>query len=266
MTRKQKQRYVFAIYSGLGILAIAVALLGALLNEGTIQNLLLNLATELFGAVLLFVILNWFFMLDSEQSLIERIGRMLTILEGEYSVLLDSNKSSEIFAFEKRLNSAKQIDLLGYSLYKILSLYAKSYFIEAINNRTKIRIILVDPKSKAAQILSAQKTGTRYRKQRELSFTILTFLQKKIISNAKGSLDVRLINFIPSCDMIILDRDNDEQGMINVIIKAPYGSPPRLDRRRFIFRKREDSDDFEAWLEQFESCWQDGQPWRPTKS
>jgi len=266
MTGKQKQRYVFAIYSGLGVLGIAVALLGALLNEGTIQSLLLNLSTELFGAVLLFVILNWFFMLDSEQSLTERIGSILTILEREYSVLLDSKKSREILDFEERLNSSKQIDLLGYSLYKLLSRNSKS-LIEVINkSKTKIRMILIDPKSMAAQVVSAQTAGDRYLEQCDLSFKTLTFMKKNIIPNAEGSLDIRLIRFIPSCVMIILDRDDNEQGMINVKIKAPYGSPPRLARRNFILKKRKDSDDFETWLEQFESCWQDGQPWNPAKS
>jgi len=270
MTSKQKQRYVFAIYFGLTALAAAFALFGSLLNEGTIQSLLLNLSTELMGAVLIFFIVNWFFMLDSESSLIERVERVLTILEREHSVLLGSKKSRKILDLGERFNSAKQIDLLGYSLYKLF-IEHKRYLIQCLKNGTKIRILLVNPEGKAGELISAHKAGAQYYLQWNQSFTILESLQKESISNDKGGgLEIKVIDFIPSCDMIMLDRDDYEKGIMKVSINGPYATTTKsnkiLDRRHLIFKKRNDPDDFETWLEQFESCWQDGQPWNPVNS
>jgi len=271
MKHKQKQRYLFAIYFGLAALAATFSLLGVLLNESAVQSLFLNLSTELFGAVLLFVILNWFFMLDSEQSLLERVERMLTILERKYSVLLGSKQSRKIFALEDRIQSAKQVDLLGYSLYRLLTEYSRRHFIESINHKgAKIRVLLINPEGMAANLISAHGAGDRYFEQCDLSFKMLTFLQKSIVPNGKGgSLDIKLINFIPSCDMIILDRDDDKKGIMKVCINEPYGWMPeskRLARRHLIFKKSNNLEDFETWLEQFELYWQYSEPWNPVNS
>ncbi|MCP4423301.1 MAG: hypothetical protein GY803_02295, partial [Chloroflexi bacterium] len=83
MNRKQKTRYLWAIYWLILLVAVILGLLGFTLGDREGRNwgeILLSLSTELLGVFVVFALVNYF-LIGDDWDLSERVRKLLNKLE-----------------------------------------------------------------------------------------------------------------------------------------------------------------------------------------
>lgn len=266
MDRKQKSRYLLAIYLLLASLAVILVFLAFRRNADTWQSILINLSTELLGVVFVFFLVNYFFLID-DWNLSERIKKFLDRLEQERPSANDFfQKLPNIDAL---IQNADNIDMCGVTLTSTINRQL-SNMRERLRVGAKIRILIVDPNSKALD-MSGDRSDTGeasyYRHRLESTFQDIGYLLKTwrreqkqgIIPPNEGSVSVRLIPFAPSFSILAFDVNRPDSKVLVEIY--PHKSPDRSPQ--FTLDRQRDGDWYRFFVEQFENMWKDAKPWDP---
>jgi hypothetical protein len=173
--------------------------------------------------------------------------------------------------FLSMLQSANKIDLCGVTLTNTINMQF-SVLRERLEAGAKIRILLIEPDSKAIEMSAERSINARdiayYRRRLESSLSDLEYLYKsnediKWIHkkpSKKGMLAVRFLSYAPSFGMTCLDGDT-KQGVLYVEIfphKQGYKTAPK-----FELTVGNDKKWYAYFLEQFEQMWEAAKPWDP---
>jgi hypothetical protein len=267
---RREQRYRIAVHLVLLSLALVFATFGVVLNRdsNSFPDLLLNLAAETAGAVLLYFVFK-FFLLDGESSIVTKLETIISLVRREFTPLVWERLAGDQFVivtnlFSTHLSGAKSMYALGYNHEELLRGFRK-LLIESIRAGLQVRILLVDPNSAARDLLLANSHRKEWVDQHlENSFQYIAEIMKSIDgSNSRGSLDVRVISWIPSCSLVILNHDQDT-GIARVAIHPPsINQPPGESRKRLnlILKQEECPEEFEYFRTSFEFLW-DGETTR----
>ena len=226
MEKKRQKRYVFAVYLIVALLAIIFFFVANyLFSNDPIGGLLNNLASELIGVVLLFFIINQFFMLDDDSNE-EKAHKLLALFERKFAIVTGENQASERIKFPDRLKTAQGFNLLALGASRLLKDY-KQEIVDSIINGVDVRVILVKPNSQAADLLREhiQEFGGNF----ENSIPQIELIEKALSNSAQvisGHLEVRFINWLPSCRLLHFDDGNENGEMIVNVYSPAYKSPP----------------------------------------
>jgi hypothetical protein len=127
------RKYTFAFYMLILAIAIILALIGVnnYSDGNSYQTLLLSIATELAGAVLIFTLVKQIFSLDDDQKesmekLDDRIQLLQTEIHSKFNSLVPRSILGIRFHFGKLLQDAESVILLGYTHSGLVRTYKKS--------------------------------------------------------------------------------------------------------------------------------------------
>ena len=165
----------------------------------------------------------------------------------------------ESITIKKELAEATQIDIMGYSLISFLLAYSDA-IIQAVLKGAKVRMIVINPKGKVIEVMRdlSPKTGIQDDIQRSLHSA--SSIQNKSRASLKGSVEVRLIDWIPSCSLIITDPEK-ENGLIRIGIFTPHYKSSS-DKRAFMkLAPKREKYWFDIYAEQFELLWAEALPY-----
>ncbi|MCB9299926.1 MAG: hypothetical protein H6566_04700 [Lewinellaceae bacterium] len=178
---------------------------------------------------------------------------------------LHSEPSFKEFNFNVKLEGVKQLDIIAYSgVYLFQNFQDK--FAEAVSNGARLRIMLIDPDSQASELLAsnqyfAENPGDT-RKSIERIRQIWKDATKKL-ENFKtkrkrgGSIELRLINWIPSLSLIIVDRDS-KNAELKVKVNSLYVDTPPFSTPNKIINKQFSPVWFDYFVTQYEKVWEQG--------
>lgn len=256
MSEKRRKRYTLAVYLLLLALAIILALVGINYLVGPEQSLVLSLSTELAGVVLIFFIVNQLFLLSREDDVLDEIQALKQEASAKFSPLVSEEEGRVRFGFKQRLQGAETVDLLGYALSGLLKDFREPLS-EAIHGGTAVRILLVDITSDAGKMMRehSRKPDMATRETKLGHSFVLDVLQRvENDPDKRGTLEFRLTTWIPSCVMIIVNRDRDD-GAAYIGISPPSYREPATGRRGLVLTRAEHLHDFQYFVRQFDALW-----------
>lgn len=227
------------------------------------QAFLLNVSTELIGALIVFFFFNLFFFLD-DWDLSERVQNLLNRLERE-------RPKSEKF-FQKmpdigaQIQEADGIDLCGVSLTSTISRQF-TLLRDGLAEGKPVRILIIDPRTAAVEMANARSESQDieyYKKRLDATLSDIGYLREKwdgfVEQGNTGLFQVRLMSYAPSFGMHIFHRARSK-GQMNIEIyphHGGYGAPAI-----FTLNELEDSVWFQYYLNQFEEMWSYAVEWNP---
>lgn len=271
MEKKRRSRYLLAVYLLVAGIAVILALIGINYLDGTWRSISLGLATELLGVVLIFFLVNRFFLLE-DWNASERIEKLI-------SVLRSAQRPSAAVFFEKppsiepHVQRASRIDMCGVTLTSTLSRQL-SNLRESLRRGARIRVLVASTESDSLALqMSALRSETHdvgpHRRRLESTFDDIKYLHRHSLSlhesdaTRGGSLAVRLLSYAPSFGILGFDADRSSGTLFVEIYPhhAGFGTSPL-----FSLTPQEDGEWFAYFAEQFEAMWQAATPWEPAQT
>ncbi|EKV03935.1 hypothetical protein Lepto7375DRAFT_6255 [Leptolyngbya sp. PCC 7375] len=214
MNKRQKARYVFAIYVVVAFVALIFTLVAQNSKDNFWQAILLNLSTELFGVVIIFFIVNYFF-LASEWDLSERVEVLTERLESiEQAVnrnFLEKLSTRQQQELDYKLRESLNLLIIGVALDRTLNDHYSSMR-RLLDKGGKIRVILENPVPDSAAVKMTIKrrlksiTSDGWLGRVRDNLSTLERLKKE----TEGNLQVRLTDYHLSRGEILVDANSSE--------------------------------------------------------
>jgi hypothetical protein len=165
--------------------------------------------------------------------------------------------SKELFQFSEKLKTARSIWINGYSCAELLREF-KSEIERALIHGTDFKIIITDPNSTAAKMMEERHSHP------ESVVTDINYVVSQInaiksaVSKAKhkkaGHIDVKFIDWIPSCSMILYNPD-EEDGEVKIKVYPPFYSTKHYNPIEMIIERKNYEDQFAYFYEQYNRLW-----------
>jgi hypothetical protein len=272
MDRQRRSRYVLAVYLVVLGLAIALVLVGLFFTTSPDWKAVwINLGTSLLGVVVLFFLVQRFFLAD-EWGLSDRIEQLVRWLE-----LSERPSARDFFvkapALDDYVRSATQIDMCGVTLTSAVNKQFGNLR-ERLAQGATLRLLIVDPDSLALE-MSAERSEVPedvgyYLKRLEATLKDLSYLDRGGFGSEqqdmqragmnRGSFAVRLLPYAPSFGIY---RFQTAAGKSDIILElyphgAGYVSPPI-----FALTPERDGVWYDYFAKQFDDMWQRAKPWEP---
>lgn len=258
---KLTNRLTLAVYLFLAVLAVILALVGIkyIQSDSPTRDLIINLSTEILGVVIIFFIVNQLFLLNKERDFVKQIESIKDDIKSRFSPLIWQNEIRDQFDFISEIHDSQYIYLLGYNIEDFLQKF-REQIIKSIIRGTNVKIIIINNNSIAGDLIrinlsASQKYDEGAKRSLEYLLQIKEFIDKN--ENSKGSIEIRLVTWIPSCRIILIEREN-ETGIAKIRIHSPCRSLP-LGRIReplnLILDKEKDSREFNYFKKNFELLW-----------
>jgi hypothetical protein len=256
-------------------LALILVLVGLFFTDSPDwKSIWINLGTGLLGVVVLFFLVQRFFLAD-EWELSDRIEQLIKQLE-----LSERPSARDFFIKEPALDpyvrSATHIDLCGVTLTSTVNKQFGNLRERLLQGAT-LRLLIVDPNSLGLK-MSALRSKVPddveyYLKRLEATLKDVSYLdtagfgleQQELQRDGqrKGSFSVRLLPYAPSFGMYRFESAADKNDIF--VELYPHGSgyltPP-------IFSLTPDRDGvwYDYFTKQFNDMWQKAKPWEPSTS
>lgn len=254
------KRYTLAVYLLLATVSIILILvsLNYFVENSPLQSLLLNLGTEIAGAVLIFTIVNRVFALGEKDD-----GGELRLLRQEIQEQFnpfsaaDEKNSSSVF-LQNNLPHASRIDIVAYTRVVLLR-QNRPLFFEALRRGVHVRLILVDHHSKAGEVIienSKNPDVARGDYSNALDYITEIMEAKKEDKTLRGKFEVRLTHWIPSCSAIFVHSKQVHLSKARIAI-FPLAIPSTDKRRRaLLLDGQRHLEDIEYFSRQFQMLWE----------
>lgn len=262
MDNNRKQRYVLAVYIIIALIAIILYLLSEFyIENGNVHDLIINLSSELIGVVIIFFIVNQLFFIDFDGDVTTRFEKVISDLEKRFAVICTESQSLERLDFPKKLTTAKSFDLMAIDASNLL-VYHLNELIHAAENGVSIRIILTDTYSQSAELLQERihrvDKGFKLYDYRPVVLSIDSKIRKDVSDN----LQIRLINWIPSCRLLSFDMDTNDGAIIANIYPIDFTEPDYQSRVSVFITPYLDLKKYNQFRNQFNKAWESSIDWR----
>jgi hypothetical protein len=264
MTRKQKLRYLLAIYLVLALGAIILGIL-AFREKDLWQSLLVNLSTELLGVVLVFLFVNVVFLMG-DWDLSDQVAELVQKLKNP-SARDFFKKPPSPLELQVYIEDAKKIDMCGVTLTSTLNRNF-SDLRQRLFDGADLRIIICSPDRETLQgAAKRSESGSvaYYQKRLESSLDDIEYLYKNLqdykdTNNKPGNLSVGFLPYTPSFGIIGSQSVNNNRVLIIEMYPhhKGYDKPPN-----FILTPENDGYWFDYFQSQFEEMWKKTKPWQP---
>ncbi len=264
MRKHERTKFKNAVYIIITLLSsifLIVSYNSALTKENFYSDLLISLGTNLLSVCLLFFLVNKYFGLDSDESLLEKIEILLKQSEEPISVQkLFTTVSENKPPFNEFVSDARKLDILVLTAVNLLSLHQNT-FISLGKQNCKIRLLCLNPMSEAARHVYGGKPDI-YKANIESASYAIENLKKNIPTN----FEIRLLNFAPTLSLIIVSK-NQQQGkkkreQLNESMQVQlYLTKSAIGSDRPIFRLTSDDKWFGVFKKEFDELWNDSITW-----
>lgn len=266
---KIKTKYLLATYLVVTALAIICLFVSrSYVAEGTwVESMLQNLSAELFGVVLIFFLVNRFFLVE-EWETSERIEKLLEKLE-----TFESTSAEQFFRaipnLDTYIQSATQIDWCGVTMEEEVHSNI-SKLRDRLKAGANIRILIADPKSQALEMSTLRSDGIkidRYQKKLDSVLDDMKYLHRswtdyKRTEAAKnvGDFSVRLLPYAPSFGIFSFNKGQSDSVVFSEIYAHAdgFGSFPT-----FSLTPQRDGEWYSFFTSQFEQMWETATQWEP---
>jgi hypothetical protein len=264
MNRKQRLRFLLAIYLVLAFGAIILAM-WAFRQEDFWQSLLVNLSTEILGVVLVFLFVNVAFLIG-DWDLSDQVAELVQKLKNP-SAWDFFKKPLSPLELQTYIQDAKKIDMCGVTLTATINRNF-SDLRQRLFDGADVRIMIcsVDALQGAAK-RSESGSVAFYQKRLESSLDDIEYFHKilqdykKTNNNKAGNLSVGFLQYTPSFGLIGYQSINNNRTLIIEMYPhhTGYDAPPI-----FSLTQKNDSVWFDYFQTQFEEMWKKTTPWRPS--
>jgi hypothetical protein len=262
MKLSQHQRIEVAVYIIIISFAVIIAAISTTLRDIP-QQLGLNISADFIGVAVLYFLVNRFFGLNPEKVISKRTEMLFDLIEQKHQVLIDSKEAQKKLTDENLLQSAEELDVLGYTLVGFLGSF-RGAVIERVKQGAQVRVLIVDPKSIAGEVIRQNSMAYPYEHYVVAALDHIRYIRDKLSESEKrikGSFELRVINWIPSCALIIVDRSK-QSGMIDVAVNTPYyRTLPSEGRLHYILEREQEPRWFLFYSQQFDRLWEGSQHW-----
>jgi len=177
------------------------------------------------------------------------------------------------------LTQASTIYILGYSFVGFLGTFNDS-LTKAVIGGTCVKIMIINPKKQAIKIIqsevlksklksgiitleeskskAAQKVKKIFRSEEDIegALSYARSIARRSKGVGTGSIEVRLIDWIPSCSMIFLNPER-EDGRLILGIYTPYFNLATENRPHVVLTPKKDSHWYKSYLHQFNTLWKE---------
>lgn len=153
-----------------------------------------------------------------------------------------------------------QIDVLGYSLRNFIHNNQQT-LVEAVLNGASIRLIVIDPDGNAIKLVEGIKPKTGLADDVRRSLQISGNILEDSKASIRGKFEIRVIDWIPSCSLTILNPMN-EDGWLEVGIFPPNYKRVAEKKAYIQFSKKENENWFTEYLNEFNDLWIISKPYK----
>ncbi len=258
MKLNPKKRLEIGAYIVILALAIPSGVLALQVENSIVKDLLINLSATFAGTGLLFFLLNRFFGLDNDVSaIIESTLRRNTAAK---SILATNDEWKLLFPERDILNGAEKIDVLGITPIGFLTFY-REVIIRKVKDGAALRLILLDPTSKASAMLQEVWEYSTLDIDVQRSLNLIHEIQETIrqAGKSRGKFEIRLLAWIPSCTMVIIDS-HLSNGKAKIAINNPNYSTSTTSRPHLVLDKINDLVWYAYYSNEFEKLWSQAKP------
>jgi len=175
---------------------------------------------------------------------------------GNPSPLISGVESRVQLNLPERLKSFRTLELLGYNLASVLR-DIRDPIVNAINqNGAVVRIIVLDIESEAGITVESHSNRPHLIIPEMVNgLEHIRDIQKRILPHTTGRLEVKITSWIPSCNMILIDS-NDENGIGKIGINSPAFRQPMTGRIGLIFTRKEFATELDYFVKSFHALWE----------
>ena len=159
------------------------------------------------------------------------------------------------------LEKATQIDAIGYSLRTLIH-NRQNFIIDAVRRGGTVRLLILDPNGKAVEVMKRVKPETGVAKDILRSLEIAQIKIQEQIKQAAGAgrFEIRVIDWIPSCSLLILNGTTEDAWM-----EVGYFPPNYkyvVGHKVYIqFSKKKEKSRFDDYYEEFNDLWTTAKPY-----
>lgn len=177
--------------------------------------------------------------------------------ESKFGLFTSDKDTFNNFKVEKRIETAKSIELLGYNLKSVLQ-EIRVPLANAVIRGASVRVILVDITSKSVQETFQQHTNRPHLMFPEwvAGLEHIKDIQEILAGAPKvnGKFEVKVTTWIPSSNLIIFNSD-DENGIMKVGIHTVIFRQPLAGRLSLILQRKDNQTAFEYFTKGFDTLW-----------
>jgi hypothetical protein len=211
-------------------------------------------ANEQFGDQIVGTLINRF-RTDISPKNIDSLVQKIASYKGARFLRLEHSK--ELFQFSEKLKTAKSIWINGYSCAQLFKEF-RSEIKHALVNGTNFKLIITDPYSSAAKKMEERDIHPE-RVAVDINYVVseINAIRSEVskTKNKKtGKIDVKFIDWLPSCSMIFYNPD-EEDGEVKIKVYPPFYSTNHMNPIEMIVDKKTYQDQFDYFHEQYDRLW-----------
>lgn len=170
---------------------------------------------------------------------------------------LTQSEANHLFDMGSKLHESTEFYLIGYSFVRVVD-RLRLEFIKAAKNGTKIKIIVVEPKSEASSLLKGnQIKGYDIDNDLERILQICSSVREalNLEENSMGDFEIRFINNVPSFS-ILVSNPNSEAGVMRILHYPLTISHYHPDKAMYkVIRRENEATAFLEIVNNFEDLW-----------
>lgn len=257
------RKYRILVYLLILILSIVLVLVGLnyFTNDNPIQSLILNIATELTGAFLIFVLVQQIFSLDEDnlgplKLLEKRVKLLATRIDTNFNSLTPHSLLSDKFDFENLLQYAEEVMFLGYTQTSVVRAH-KGALNGAVLAGVNIKALLVNLNDETGHLIKEHaRNFERLELYQSGSIDIFRELANQHVGKDVGTVQVKLTTWIPSCGLVFVKTKSANPDYLLVNINPPsFRRGNDLPARRLLLNSLEHQEDYLYFLNHFQYLW-----------
>ena len=199
-------------------------------------------------------------------ALLILIGIVLAWRDSSEAKSTDGVKGKDIYSgtgdeMREMIEKSSQIDALGYSLRTLIHARQNS-IVNAVKKGATVRLLLINPDGKSIEVMQAIKPQTGIKKDivRSLEIAQLKIQDQIKRSAAVGRFEIRVIDWIPSSSLLILNGTTEDAWM-----EVGYFPPNYkfvVGHKVYVrFSKKKEKSRFDDYYEEFNDLWATAKPY-----
>lgn len=257
----KKLNWLLVLLSIVSVVSLSLVYIFVLNGENVSQgfsDLIKGVTTEAVSVLLIF--LTVYFLLTSKgispqeefkQDLVDEITKRKTHQSGFES----DEEINQRFKIKEKLKTVKQVDLIGLSCANFLT-SLRPELTESVRNGCQIRIITIAPSSLSEKVVMSHQSGAELEPDIVKAKKRVEQIKEDIGQpKIKGSIEIRVVDWIPSMSLIITDKDKNEGEIRVKVYPIVIDIPLRTIKTHTIVYKKAEPDLFLFLTNQFEKLW-----------
>lgn len=259
-----KLTYVLNIFAILTLLVLVGVYFGVGFipeNQQTLKSFIQSLISDISAVLIIFLVISFF--LDRKGLSPSNILKedLISDLLKRYPTtksFLNASEATSQFEIVNKLKTSKEVFITGWSLILIQKI--NNHIIDSIvNNNTKVKIIITEPKSAAAKLFSNHQVNDNIEHELELVLTVIENMRKEIVKRTGKSLDglleIKFCSWLPS-SCLMFANPYSEDASLRLMVYPLSAKTNHTSVESFkVILKKEEPIVFNYFLNEFETLW-----------